>query len=105
MSADLFEWTRPKSLARQRFEEFDAANPRIYELFKRFAFQAAGAGRKHFGARLIAERIRWEVMIETTGGDFKLNDHFTPFYVRKFLADHPDYREFFELRSSVADAQ
>lgn len=80
------------------FEKFHAKNPDVYELFKRFTFQAIAVNEK-IGARLIGERIRWEQMItiERTD-DFKINDHHWPFYARTFHSDFPQHRGFFETR-------
>lgn len=80
------------------FEEFDRANPRIYELMCRFADQAIAAGRTRIGAQLLFERIRWEVYITTTDEEFKLNNNHVAYYARKWLREHPDHPDFFVTR-------
>ena len=80
------------------FDSFHAENPRVYELFKRFAFEAIRAGYERFGAASIFERARWEINIETRGDTFKLNNNYRAFYSRLFMADHPQYDGFFETR-------
>lgn len=86
------------------FQIFHRSNPKVYKLFRRFALEAKDLGRKRFGARFIWERMRWYIRIETRNDNFKLNDHFPPFYARKLMKDIPAMRGFFELRPSVADA-
>ena len=100
--SDFFIPAVPSS--RERFEAFDAANPRVYDLFERFALEAIRRGKRKLGGRLIIERIRWEYAISTDSDDgFKINGNHAPFYVRKFIRQYPGYRSMFELRASLAD--
>lgn len=99
-----FESQRPMSVLEQRFREFHANNPRVYELFREFTLQAIGAGRKRYGAFAILNRIRWHVEIETRGDEFRINNNWSPFYARLFMLDHPQHDGFFETRLSKADA-
>jgi hypothetical protein len=70
-----------------RFQRYHAENPHVYEAFKHFTLEAIRSGRKRLGARMVIERMRWESTVRGTG-EYKLNDHYTPFYVgclsRKF---------------------
>ena len=77
--------------------DFHKANPAVYATFERFALEALKHRRK-FGARMIWERMRWEVLIVTRGSDYKLNDHYTPFYARLFMREHPEHAGCFETR-------
>ena len=45
---------------RARFEKFHAANPQVWELFKKFTFQLIAAGRAHYSSDAIMQRIRRE---------------------------------------------
>ena len=92
----------PKSRHARAFEEFDAANPVVWELFQRFTKEALSAGLEHFGSQAILERIRWETTI-TTSGLFKINNNFGPFYARKFHRHFPEHDGFFKTRKSKAD--
>lgn len=48
---------------------------------------------------MIWERMRWYTMVEAKDQtDFKLNDHYPPYYARKFMGEHVSYQGFFELR-------
>jgi len=80
------------------FWAFHRENPKVYELFRQYALEAAHTGRKRFGARMIWNRMRWYTRVETNDPDFKLNDHHTPYYARMFLRDHPEHEGLFELR-------
>lgn len=81
------------------FEEFHAANPRVFELFEKFAFEVIGAGHRHYSADAILHRIRWHVAVETKSGDgFKINDHHSAYYARLFEARHPERSGFFRTR-------
>lgn len=83
---------------RERFEKFHRENPEVYELFKRFTFEAIKAGRGRLSAAMIVERIRWETSVVTRGDQFKVNDIFTPYYSRMFMAEFPEHSDFFPTR-------
>jgi len=83
---------------KQKWWEFHKANPQVYELFKRFTFEALRSGRKNYSANAIFERIRWHSEIETQGDDFKLNNNHRPYYARLFMHDYPEYDGFFRTR-------
>ena len=81
------------------FLHFNSAYPQVYLLFEKFALQLIHAGKTKLGAKMILERIRWEI---TTGSKdeegFKINNNFTAYYSRWFIRNHPQYKEFFEFR-------
>ena len=85
------------------FLDYHRDNPEVYALFRRFTFKAISAGRTHMGARMVGERIRWYTQVETTDQDYKVNDHYWPFYVRVFEAEFPDRKGFFSKRTAIAD--
>lgn len=89
---------------REKAEEWMAANPQAMEQFRRFAKQM-GWRRKRFGFRLLAERVRWEFAIDidlSQGGDFKLNDHFTPYIARSLVQEIPELAGLIECRVTKA---
>jgi len=86
------------------WREFHHANPHVFELFERFANEARKSGRKRFGARMIGERIRWYSQIETSGSDFKINDHCWPYYARLLMAIDDSFRGFFMTKEVSFDA-
>lgn len=82
-----------------KFEQFDADNPHIYELVKKYTFDVIRAGKRRIGINSIFERIRWYTDIETRSDDeFKINQNFTPYYARKFMADFPQHHGIFATR-------
>lgn len=71
-------------------QEFDAANPEVWRLFCKFAFEAIAAGRVDLSASLVVERIRWETEVVTRGADdFKVNNNHRAYYARKFNRAFP----------------
>ena len=83
---------------RQRWLDWHAANPHVYELFKHFTFEAIGKGHKRLSAWLVVNRIRWETTVETSGDDFKLSNDFIAYYARLFMDDFPEHRGFFRTK-------
>jgi hypothetical protein len=69
------------------FWKFHEANPRVYELLAHFARQAKENGRRKFGAKMLMERLRWYVEIETNDDSgLKLNNNHTSRYARLLMA-------------------
>lgn len=85
------KWTR------ENFEVFHRENPEIYELFEKFALQAAKV-RTRFAARAVFQRIRWETVIDPACPDYKLDDGWCSHYARLFMREHPELEGFFETR-------
>lgn len=83
---------------REAFEQFHRENPDVYRLFCRFCDDAIRAGRKHLGAKMIWERMRWHTRVESTDPAFKLNNNYHAFYARRWLVEHPEHPDFFETR-------
>lgn len=98
---------------RSRLEEilrdvkaYHRANPVVWRLFCRFGLRAAERdagtdGMRAYGARMIWERIRWEVNVELRGVDgtrLRLNDHYVAYYARAFMIRFPRYQGLFNLR-------
>jgi hypothetical protein len=81
------------------FRKYHAANPHVYQLFRRFTLQVINTGRERYGAKSIFEQIRWHTEIESKGEDFKINNNYTPFYARMFMYEYPQNDGFFRLRT------
>ena len=102
---DLFPWLVTKRRPRfEKWKKFHKENPAVFQLFTRFAIQAYDAGRDHFGAHAIGERIRWFTAVETRGHDYKLNDHHLPYYARLLAGTDERFEEFFEFRDAKFDS-
>lgn len=93
---DLGSPDAPRNALEAEFWKFHAANPHVYELFDQFTRQSIGAGRKHFSATIVFERIRWATMVETVGSpDFKMSNNHRPYYARLWMRNNPEHRGFF----------
>jgi len=87
----------------QAFQEFHKDNPKIYDIFRQMAlYLIRDKGKKSIGGKMIIEFMRWRYNIKTTG-DFKIDNNFTAFYIRMFIAEYPKYKDRFDLRQSQAD--
>jgi hypothetical protein len=88
----------------ERFERFHAANPLVYQTLVRLITEwVVVQGRKPLGIRMLWETARWQIIQRTRNTDFKMNDHYTGYYARMLLVDHPSFRGLLEIRKSPAD--
>jgi hypothetical protein len=94
---------RPVRVDRQKFEEYHAKNPQVYQLLRRFALEAHRSGRVRLSISLLFERVRWYTTVETQGDVFKVNNTHRAWYVRLLMQDEPDLMGCFETRKSKAD--
>lgn len=83
----------------ESFKEFHKKNPAIYEYFKKYLREVVLAGKKKTSAKMILNRIRWEIYINTnTEDEYKINDAFTSRYARLFATEYPEYEYLFNFR-------
>lgn len=88
----------------KKFSQFDMENPDVWLMFERFTFELINRRKRRYSARGIFHRIRWETAIQ--GKDdmpFKLNNNWSPWYARKFIAKYPQHSDFFSTRFARAD--
>jgi hypothetical protein len=100
MQQKLFNY---KSDLYKKFIEYDAVNPEIYQMFKKFTFQVIESGYQNSGSQMIIERLRWESIVVAKNDKFKINNDYAAFYSRKFMKEYPMHNKFFRIRLSVAD--
>jgi hypothetical protein len=81
------------------FKAFHEANPKVWELFKKFAFELIDKKFKHYSADAVCHQVRWHTAVVTSDRDFKLNNNFTSRYARLFHKEFPRYDGFFITRS------
>ena len=86
-----------KSASQEAFNLFDSEHPEFWDMFKKFTFEAVNSGRIKFSARTIYERMRWYTEIDS-GGTYKVNNNWVPFYARKFMDCYPEHNTLFETR-------
>ena len=82
-----------------KFNDWHRDNPQVYELFKRFTFDAINRGHQRLSAWLIVGRIRWETSVVTHGDDYKISNDYIALYARKFMHDHPEHDGFFKIKA------
>lgn len=73
---------------RQAAEEWLGEHPGIYEDFERAALALHHEGRA-FGAKLLAERVRWAPS-RSWGRDFYINNNHVAYIARRLAEDHPE---------------
>lgn len=95
---NLFDDLAPHIVA--KFWKYHEDNPHVFKLFKRFTNEMRNSGRKRYGTKSIAERIRWHMAIETTGEDFKISNNYSSCYARLLIIDDPSLKGFFQLNKS-----
>jgi len=84
----------------ESFRDFHQKNPHVYKHFKDyFEMLHHRKGWQRVSAKLIIERVRWEIWSSADSLDFKINNNYTSRYVRMFIKDYPQYEHCFELRS------
>lgn len=83
--------------------DWHKANPHVWMLFERFAFEAVNKGRKRISHWLIINRIRWETNIITTGEDFKISNDHIAFYARLWKVKHPEHKELFSTKRMIGE--
>jgi hypothetical protein len=86
-----------------RFREFHANNPQVYAELLKLARRARGRGVERLGIKMLWERLRWELQVETyhPGDDtFRLNNNWHAFYARLLMGENPELRGLFETRES-----
>ena len=76
-----------------------AKKAELWRLFQHFAWQVVGSGRKHFSARAIFHRIRWEAtVVQRSLTDFKINNNLSKEFSERFMAENPQHQGFFRTR-------
>jgi hypothetical protein len=72
----------------------------VRELFDKLAHKLVADGWPRYSSDAILHRIRWHFRVERGNREFKCNDHWTAVLARWWLANNPQYPNFFELRES-----
>lgn len=82
-----------------QFQAFHAANPHVYAALVREGRQLLARGHRKLGMKMLYERLRWQVYMETTDDahDFKLPNNYTAYYARLLMQQEPDFAGVFSL--------
>lgn len=94
-AALLQEGTDEKTL--DEFWRWHNANPMVWKAFEEKALEGINKGLKKWGAKGIAEVIRWDMAVETKT-ELKFDNNFAPLYARIFALKWPLFKDFFEFR-------
>ena len=98
--------TRYDEMQRQA-SEYHKKYPLVWRWFVRYTVQLIDKGFKHYGAKSIFERIRWETDIPDVTGKstFKINNNYTSFYARRFVKFYPEHKDFFLFREQISKSK
>jgi len=98
---DIDAWMREPTEADRQFLAFHEANPIVYATLARLARYARQRGRHRLGVKMLWERMRWELTIETDDAtsDYKLNNNYHSRYARLLMETEADLAGMFELRA------
>lgn len=80
-----------------KFVKYHMKYPQIWRAFKSKGQELWESGCRHFGSAAIIQSIRFDTAVQT-GGDFKINNNYSPFYARMFEIKYPATKGFFEKR-------
>lgn len=83
----------------ERFEAFHQANPWVYTAFVQMTEDWIARGHTRIGIKMLTEVLRWQYGRQTADSSpFKLNNVYPSRYVRRMLAEHPEWADVFETR-------
>ena len=84
------------------FTHWLSKNQHIYNRFEVLALRMAEKNHKHYSARTIVEKLRWDTDIADTDVQFKINGNFVPGMARLWMKTHGKrYPNFFRCRDSL----
>lgn len=73
----------------EKFLVYLPDNLHVFRAFAEEALKVRRSGRTHYSARTIIEVLRHNSSLHEQGGEWKLNDHYTPYLARLFDLVHP----------------
>lgn len=82
------------------FLRWHSENPTVWKLFEEKSLELIQAGKTHWGAKALAEQIRYE-RAKTEGGqfgDYSVANSYVAYYARVFALKYPQHKDFFEFR-------
>lgn len=90
---------------REQVVAYHKQHPEVWDLFVQFTTDKIEQGFTNYSARGIFHRIRWETDKPDyhEGYEFKLNDHHSPFYARRFMKMYPQHEGFFRTRHQTSE--
>jgi hypothetical protein len=93
---------RPRALSLdERFDAFHAANPHVFERLRRAALLAVSCGVERLSVAKLAEDLRADPTVATSGDEFKVNNSFRAPYARLLMASDARLAGKFETRGRL----
>lgn len=86
----------------ERFEEFAAENPLVLVELVQLARHLKKRGHEQYSIAGLFEVLRHRRALQTTDGEFKLNNNYRAYYARMIMDQYPDLEGFFKLRGKGA---
>lgn len=87
----------------EKFQRFHEKNPHVYLALRELAWNLKVRGIRKCGMKMLLEKLRWEYFIETSGGKYKLNNTYGPYYARMLMKHNSELKGFFMVKKSQAD--
>lgn len=81
-----------------RWEEYKAKNPQLFERFVAEALSLKRSGVKHCGAKAIFEHMRYEHLRTTKENGYSVNNDFSSRAAIDAVRQYPELEGFFEHR-------
>ena len=88
----------------QQAKQFHQQHEEVWYLFCQFTHELVRRGFRHYSAKGVFERIRWETATPGYNGySFKLNNNYSCCYARWFMEKYPEYDGFFRTRARISE--
>lgn len=91
------------SKAERDFYAFHADHPHVYAELVKLARRAKRRGARKLGIKMLWEVMRWNLFIQTSTEDWKLNNNFPAYFARLIMKRELDLVGMFDLRRARAD--
>ena len=83
-------------------QDYHQKHPEVWDYFVQFTMERINQGFKHYSARGIFHRIRWETAVPTDEGQYKISNNHSPFYAREFMKRYPQHAGFFRTTKLIS---
>lgn len=93
----------PRGDYQAQADAFIAEHPEVWAAFVELALRMAATGRKRYSAATIWQVLRWHRDLKTGAKPYRLNNNYHPYFARRFMLEHPEHGELFELRRVRGD--
>jgi hypothetical protein len=82
----------------QKFIDYHAKYPKVYEYYKGVIAQLINRGFKKYSSDGVLHIVRFTKHDEIKKDGFKVNNNYTPYYARLYESEHPELKGFFAKR-------